>query len=140
MNKLIFTSRFLSHIQLTSRMSSRILFTSVTRHTVRSVPVRAFTISQRSFAESPSSGKGGQNNTPGWEGRHGDDHVLHRDGKDAQSKPSLEARSDKAAGKEGSSAISQKDEKNDNQKAKEDHPEAPGPVIGMNDGKFSIQS
>lgn len=33
----------------------------------------------------------------------------------------------------GSGAVSGRDEKNMNEKAKKDHPEAPGPVIGMND-------
>jgi len=80
--------------------------------------------------------KGKQNSTPEWEGRHGDDHVLNRDDHDAQSAPSNEARRDKEQGKEGSSAISQKDERNSNQKAQEEHPEAPM-VIGMNSGKRS---
>jgi hypothetical protein len=36
----------------------------------------------------------------------------------------------KKEGKEGSQGISQKDEGNFNKKAKDDHPEAPTPVIG----------
>jgi len=39
----------------------------------------------------------------------------------------------KKEGTEGSQAISGKDEGNHNKKAEEDHPEAPKPVIGMND-------
>lgn len=39
---------------------------------------------------------------------------------------------------EGSSAASQKDPGNQNEKAKRDHPEAPGPVIGMNDERGGV--
>lgn len=92
-------------------------------------------LARRTYTTSPAFLKGSQNSTPGWEGRHGDDHVLNRDNLDRQGEPSNQARADKAAGKEGSNAISQKDERNSNQKAKDDHPEAPGPVIGMNSGK-----
>lgn len=94
---------------------------------------RPFTSSIRSLSESSKNDAGSQNATPGWKGRQGDDHVLHRDGRDAQSAPSTEARKDKAEGKEGSGAISQKDERNANQRAQDDHPEAPM-VIGMNSG------
>lgn len=96
------------------------------------VTVRPFTVAKRNFAESSSAGKGSENSTPGWQGRPGEDHVLHRDGNDAQSAPSKQAREQKEQGQGGSNAISQKDERNSNQKAKDDHPEAPGPVIGMN--------
>lgn len=101
-------------------------------------PVRTFVAGRRCFAATSEKDKGKQNSTPGWEGRHGDDHVLHRDENDAQSKPSHQARRDKEQGNEGSSAIAQKDVKNANQKAKEDHPEAPGPVIGMNSGELRM--
>ncbi|KAK5073024.1 hypothetical protein LTS08_004106 [Lithohypha guttulata] len=103
----------------------------------RAVPARTFVTGGRNLASSSSKDKGPQNSTPSWEGRHGDDHVLHRDDLDAQSKPSHQARSEKAQGESGSGAISEKDEKNANQKAKEDHPEAPGPVIGMNSERGS---
>lgn len=52
-----------------------------------------------------------------------------------QSDSSQQAMSDKKVAKEGSGAISEKDEGNNNQRAKETT-KAPGPVIGMNDGKF----
>jgi len=39
----------------------------------------------------------------------------------------------KDEGKEGSQGISQKDEGDFNKKAADDNPEAPKPVIGMND-------
>lgn len=38
----------------------------------------------------------------------------------------------------GSSAINERDEKNSNAKAKEEHPEAPGPVLGMNDERGGV--
>jgi len=57
-----------------------------------------------------------------------------KDQLDVQSKASGEARREKAAsGDSPSQATSQSDHTNANKRAKEDHPEAPGPVIGMND-------
>ncbi len=41
-------------------------------------------------------------------------------------------------GKEGSQAISRKDEGNHNKRAEEDKPEAPKPVIGMNDERGGV--
>lgn len=38
----------------------------------------------------------------------------------------------------GSGATSEKDPGNQNEKAKRDHPEAPGPVIGMNDERGGV--
>lgn len=40
--------------------------------------------------------------------------------------------------KEGSQAISRRDEDQSNKKAKRDHPEAPEPVIGMNEERGSV--
>lgn len=85
------------------------------------------------------SGSGSQASTPGWGGRPGTDHVLHRDGNDAQSAPSREARRDKETGKEGSGAISQRDERNAKQRAKEEFPEGTD-AIGMNSGEFCLCS
>jgi hypothetical protein len=42
--------------------------------------------------------------------------------------------------KEGSQATSRKDERNNNKRAKEDHPEAPEPVIGMNEERGGVSS
>lgn len=42
-----------------------------------------------------------------------------------------EGKAERASG-EGPAAASEKDKDNENKKAKEDHPEAPGVVIGMN--------
>lgn len=45
---------------------------------------------------------------------------------------------DHQKGKEGSQAISRKDENANNAQAKKDHPEAPEPVIGMNDERGKV--
>jgi hypothetical protein len=42
--------------------------------------------------------------------------------------------------KEGSQAISRRDESQGNKKAKQDHPEAPEPVIGMNEERGSVSN
>ena len=39
-----------------------------------------------------------------------------------------------------SSATSEKDTGNNNERAQKDHPEAPGPVIGMNDERGGVGS
>ncbi|MCJ1430432.1 hypothetical protein MMC29_008350 [Sticta canariensis] len=73
-----------------------------------------------------------------WEGRPPEEHVTNRkDELDVQSSASKSGVRERAAGGGGSGqssvAASQKDDGDQNKKAKEDHPEAPGPVIGMND-------
>ncbi|KAI4251254.1 MAG: hypothetical protein LQ352_004965 [Teloschistes flavicans] len=75
-------------------------------------------------------------NEPDWSGRQPSEHVTNRtDELDVQSSASKSGARQRAAEDEhvGSSATSQKDPSNQNEKAKQDHPEAPGPVIGMND-------
>jgi hypothetical protein len=42
--------------------------------------------------------------------------------------------------KEGSQPISRKDEGDNNKRAQEEFPEAPGPVIGMNDEKGPVST
>ena len=123
-------------LHTTSHNMPRITLSALPQ-TARFVPSRSFVAARRNFAKTPENGKGDQNATPGWEGRHGDDHVLHRDKLDSQGKASNEAREQKQAGQEGSSAISERDERNSTQKAREEHPEAPGPIIGMNSGKVA---
>ncbi|KAL9047727.1 MAG: hypothetical protein Q9206_006514, partial [Seirophora lacunosa] len=64
------------------------------------------------------------------------EHVTNRDDElDVQSGASKSGARQRARDDEheGSSATSQKDPGNQNEKAQRDHPEAPGPVIGMND-------
>lgn len=77
--------------------------------------------------------------TSGWKGRHGDEHAVKRDGLDVQSEQSHKAVKEHESLEEGSQAISRKDEGDNNKRAKEDHPEAPGPVIGMNDERGSVR-
>ena len=75
-------------------------------------------------------------NTNEWDGRHGDEHVLNRgDNLDVQSDASKSGKQQRSEDSHSDSATSGKDARNDNEQAKKDHPEAPGPVIGMNSGK-----
>lgn len=55
-----------------------------------------------------------------------------------QAESSHQARRDHEELKEGSQAISRKDEGNNNERAKKDHPEAPDVVIGMNDERGGV--
>lgn len=75
-----------------------------------------------------------------WEGRQPEEHVTNRkDEPNVQSSASKSGAQDRAAGGSGqSSATSEKDHGDQNKKAKEDHPEAPGPVIGMNDERGGV--
>ena len=141
MNVKVISPNLSSALRASSRTATmqRVVLKSASR-TARQVAVPSFVSGQRNFARTSAAFKGNQNATTPWEGRHGDDHVLHRDAQDAQSAPSHEARNDKEQGKEGSTAISQKDERNSNQKAKDENPEAPGPVIGMNSGTYYAES
>jgi hypothetical protein len=69
---------------------------------------------------------------PGWGGREGRDHAVKRPPLDVEAETAQQGMQDHAQRKEGSDAISRKDERNNQQKAKEEFPEAPV-VIGMND-------
>jgi len=83
----------------------------------------------------------GNDATSGWEGRHSDEHAVRRDGLDVQSEQSHQAMKKYASLEEGSQAISRLDEGDNKRRAKQDHPKAPDPVIGMNDerGKVSLE-
>jgi hypothetical protein len=65
---------------------------------------------------------------------------VKRDRLNVQGDASQEGMKQRQEGQEGSQAISGKDEGSNNKRAKEDRPEAPEPVIGMNDerGKLSL--
>ncbi len=79
--------------------------------------------------------------TTQWDGRHGDEHVLNRDDElDVQSEASKSGKRQRAEGSHADSAATETDSRGDNAQAKKDHPEAPGPVIGMNSGAlfFSV--
>lgn len=78
------------------------------------------------------------NDSAGWKGREGDEHAVNRDGKDVQSEQSHEAMKKHESLEEGSQAISRKDEGNNNKRAEKDNPEAPKPVIGMNEERGSV--
>ncbi|KAL8712721.1 MAG: hypothetical protein Q9225_006890 [Loekoesia sp. 1 TL-2023] len=80
-------------------------------------------------------------NSSSWEGRQPSEHATNRkDELDVQSGASKSGARQRANDDEheGSSATSQKDPSNQNEKAKKDHPEAPGPVIGMNDERGGV--
>lgn len=73
-----------------------------------------------------------------WEGRPAEENPSREpDTHNAQQDAVRDGKAERASGKGESSATSEKaggaGHKDLNKKAKEDHPEAPGPVIGMND-------
>ena len=82
--------------------------------------------------------------TSDWSGRQPQEHVSNRkDELDVQSAASQSGKRERVADNENASqGTSEKDSGNQNEQAKKDHPEAPGPVIGMNDerGAVSLQS
>jgi hypothetical protein len=63
---------------------------------------------------------------------------VERDRHDVQGDASQEGMKAHSEGKEGSQAISRKDEGDNNKRAGEDKPEAPKPVIGMNDERGPV--
>ncbi|MCJ1230929.1 hypothetical protein MMC12_007603 [Toensbergia leucococca] len=69
-----------------------------------------------------------------WEGRQPEEHITNRkDELNVQASASKSGKRARAEDSDQSSATSSKDQGNQNEQAKKDHPEAPGPVIGMND-------
>ena len=78
--------------------------------------------------------------TKDWEGRQSHEHITNQDDNlNIQSSASKAGKSDRTAGGEGKSgATTQEDKGNQNEQAKKDHPEAPGPVIGMNDERGGV--
>ena len=75
-----------------------------------------------------------------WEGAQADDHALNRkDELDVQSKAVRSGQRERAGESEPtSSATTEKDSGNQNEKAHKDHPKAAGPVIGMNDERGGV--
>ena len=72
-------------------------------------------------------------------GRPKEEHVVNRtDANDIQAEASQQGMRSKQEGKEDSMAISQKSEGHGEQ-AKKDYPEAPEPVIGMNDERAQVR-
>ena len=68
----------------------------------------------------------------GWTGRTPEDHAVNRDGKDVQSEQSQQGMKEKDDGSSPSNGISEKGGENQ-KKAEGERPQAPKPVIGMND-------
>lgn len=142
MPRLTFPSSILSH-----GAHPRILPSTTTTTTTTPSFQRHF------FASHPRSQKGSQNSRPGWSGRPGDDHAVERDRNDVQGEASQEGMkqfeqeklkdSDKGKVNSGSDSkagqgVSRKDEKDSNKRAQEEFPEAPGPVIGMNEERGGV--
>ena len=100
---------------------------------LRSSPLPSVsTLSLRSTSTSSPS-------EPGWQGRTADQHTArHDDDANIHSSASKSGKQDRLHGDGHSQATTQKDHGNNNQRAKEDHPEAPGPVIGMNDERGGV--
>ena len=100
---------------------------------------RYFLSGRRLFASTHSQGKGAQNSRSGWTGRHGDDHAVKRDPLDVQADASQQGMKEHEQGT-GGQATSRKDEVQNNKRAKEEFPEAPEPVIGMNSERGSVSA
>ncbi|KAL9075970.1 MAG: hypothetical protein Q9161_001364 [Pseudevernia consocians] len=94
------------------------------RTTFRTSPQSLTSLAQHRFASGTSD----------WSGRQPQEHVSNRkDELDVQSGASQSGKRERAADDQNASqATSEKDSGNQNEQAKKDHPEAPGPVIGMN--------
>ena len=108
--------------------SLRTLRSPLFRPSPRSVTVPAST---RYFA---------QGRDPEWSGRQASEHVTNRgDELDVQSGASQSGKRERASSDEKQSqGATEKDKGNQNEQAKKDHPEAPGPVIGMNDERGQV--
>lgn len=105
-------------------------------HSFATTTLRPLSFSSQFQAE--KSGTSKNDSTPGWSGRHIDDHAVKRDGHDVQSESAQQAMKDHESLKKGSQAISRQDEGNSNERAKKDRPAAPEPVIGMNDERGAV--
>lgn len=76
---------------------------------------------------------------PKWEGRQPDEHLVNnKDDLNVHSSAAKSGEKDRAGSSVQSSAATEKDPGNQNEKAEKDHPEAPGPVIGMNDERGGV--
>ena len=76
-----------------------------------------------------------------WNGRQPAEHAVNRkDELDVQSEAARSGQRERdGEAAPGSSAIAEKDPGKQNKKAERDHPEAPGPVIGMNDERGGVR-
>ncbi|KAI9882140.1 MAG: hypothetical protein M1823_006117 [Watsoniomyces obsoletus] len=71
----------------------------------------------------------------GWKGSDPSEHITNStDNLDVHSEAATAGREDRSKGKDGlAQSATESEARNSNERAKKDHPEAPGPVIGMND-------
>lgn len=77
--------------------------------------------------------------TKDWDGRQPHEHVTNSENEvDIQSSASKSGKRQRVEESHPTSAATEKDAGNNNEKAKKDHPEAPGPVIGMNDERGGV--
>lgn len=75
----------------------------------------------------------------GWTVRQPEEHVTEtQDELNVHSKASKSGKQERTGSSEQSSAANEKDYGNQNKKAKEENPEAPGPVLGMNDERGGV--
>ena len=78
----------------------------------------------------------------GWDGKQPEEHVTNRKDKDTldiQADASRTGHEERAKDSTHSQATSERDAGKNNEKAKKDHPEAPGPIIGMNDERGGVR-
>lgn len=107
------------------------LFTRTLLHTTSgSFPRSLSSLTQFRFASATSD----------WSGRQPEEHVTNRkDELDVHSGASQSGKRERVGDNENESqATTEKDSGNQNQQAQKDHPEAPGPVIGMNDERGQV--
>lgn len=83
--------------------------------------------------------------TKGWEGRQPEEHPTNSDDDlNVQVSATHSGREDRSKGDPSVSggghsvATVEKDKGNQNEQAQKDHPEAPGPVLGMNDERGGV--
>ena len=114
-----------------SKTSANLLHRSLTRASPSALCQTPFISTRRNGSNSST-----------WEGRKPDEHVNDRhDTQNVQVSASRQGKADRASGDSAASgATSQKDHGNQNKKAHEEHPEAPGPVIGMNDERGGVSN
>ncbi|KAK8232513.1 hypothetical protein HDK90DRAFT_512430 [Phyllosticta capitalensis] len=91
------------------------------------------TSSPRPFSTTPARSDEARKDEAGKRPIHREDaHVLQKDGYDVQSENAKRGKADHDAGT-GGNATARRDETQSTQRAKEEHPEAPDVVIGMQD-------
>ncbi|KAK8241495.1 hypothetical protein HDK77DRAFT_427379 [Phyllosticta capitalensis] len=130
-------SEFLTFYRTVTRTSSflarhRPRFITTSRpYTAAARPLA--TSSPRPFSTTPARSDEARKDEAGKRPIHREDaHVLQKDGYDVQSENAKRGKADHDAGT-GGNATARRDETQSTQRAKEEHPEAPDVVIGMQD-------